>query len=209
MEEILASIRRIISEDGEPATKTEQPATVAVAAPPSAPSPPPPMMDEEEPEEDVLELTQVADLPGRRAEPEDDPWGAEEPAFPEPPAEMDEPPSPPPPPRRAPPPPPMPDFDDVTEMPPPRPRKPGFDEAGLISRRTAENASQHFTHLARELGDDLSIGPMPVGVRTVEEVVRELLKPLLKEWLDENLPTVVERLVQQEIDRMIRRSQKF
>jgi uncharacterized protein len=31
----------------------------------------------------------------------------------------------------------------------------------------------------------------------------------LKEWLDENLPTVVERLVQQEIDRMIRRSQKF
>jgi cell pole-organizing protein PopZ len=79
----------------------------------------------------------------------------------------------------------------------------------LISRRVADDASHHFTHLARQLGDDLSIGPMPIGVRTVEEVVRELLKPLLKEWLDENLPTVVERLVQQEIDRMIRNSQKF
>lgn len=169
-------------------------------------------MEEDEPEDDILELTQVADTPRPMAmEEEDDPWGAEEPAFPEPPAEMDEPP-PPPPPRRPPPPPPMPDFDDVTEMPPPRPRQqrmPEFDEAGLISRRTAQDASQHFTHLARELGDDLSIGPMPVGIRTVEEVVRELLKPLLKEWLDENLPTVVERLVQQEIDRMIRRSQKF
>ena len=175
-------------------------------------------MDEEEEEDDVLELTQVADsrpMPMEEDE-EEDPWGAGEPAFPEPPAEMDElpppPPPPPPPPRRAapPPPPPMDDFDDVTEMPPPRPRQrmPEFD-AGLISRRTAEDASQHFTHLARELGDDLSIGPMPVGIRTVEEVVRELLKPLLKEWLDENLPTVVERLVQQEIDRMIRRSQKF
>ena len=170
-------------------------------------------MEEEEEEEDVLELTQVADSRPMpiEDEPEEDPWG-EEPAFPEPPADMDEPPPPPPPPRRPSPPPPMQDFDDdLTEMPPPRPRaarKPEFD-AGLISRRTAEDASQHFTHLARELGDDLSIGPMPVGIRTVEEVVRELLKPLLKEWLDENLPTVVERLVQQEIDRMIRRSQKF
>ncbi|WP_247889091.1 DUF2497 domain-containing protein, partial [Azospirillum brasilense] len=101
------------------------------------------------------------------------------------------------------------DFDD-DEPPPPRPRIRQSDlDNGLISRRVAEESSHHFTHLARQLGDDLSIGPMPVGVRTVEEVVRELLKPLLKEWLDENLPTIVERLVQQEIDRMIRRSQKF
>ena len=102
------------------------------------------------------------------------------------------------------------EFEDDEPPPPPRPRRrPVEVDHGLISRRTAEDASHHLTHLARELGDDLSIGPMPLGIRTVEEVVRELLKPLLKEWLDENLPTVVERLVQQEIDRMIRRSQKF
>jgi len=147
-------------------------------------------------------------------EPEVDPW-RDEPAFPEPMAEPEpvfHDPDPPPPPRPSPrrPVPSFDEFDDDEPPPPPRPRMraPEIDD-GLISRRVAEESSHHFTHLARQLGDDLSIGPMPVGVRTVEEVVRELLKPLLKEWLDENLPTIVERLVQQEIDRMIRRSQKF
>ncbi len=174
----------------------------------------------EDDEDDVLELTQmvdddpVADMPDFGA-PEPDPW-KDEPAFPDPPSRpslFDDPePEPPPPPRRAPqrPMPAFDDFEDDEPPPPPRPRRRMVDvDDGLISRRTAEDASHHLTHLARELGDDLSIGPMPIGIRTVEEVVRELLKPLLKEWLDENLPTVVERLVQQEIDRMIRRSQKF
>jgi uncharacterized protein len=39
---------------------------------------------------------------------------------------------------------------------------------------------------------------------TLEEVVRETLRPMLKSWLDENLPGVVERLVQAEIQRAIR-----
>lgn len=165
------------------------------------------MMDEED--DDVLELTQAMPEP----EPEEDHWDMDVPDFSEPAAEPlpdfgePDPEPPPPPPRR-----PSFDFDDVTEMPPPRPRPRSimddFDN-GLISRRTADDASQHLTNLARKLGDDLSIGPMPVGIRTVEDVVRELLKPLLKEWLDENLPTIVERLVQQEIDRMIRRTQRF
>ncbi len=159
-------------------------------------------MEEEEPD-DVLELTQVAEIPVRREEPKIQ-LPVDEPDFPEMPTEMDDD-LPLPPPRRAPTPPPMPEIDDVIETP----HRPDSDELGLISRRTAQHASQHLTHFARELGDDLSIGPMPIGVRTVEEVVRELLKPLLKDWLDENLPTIVERLVQQEIDRMIRRSQKF
>ena len=153
------------------------------------------------------------EVPEEPDEPEPDPWRDDssfasmldpEPAFePEP--------EPPPPPRPAArrPAPAFDDFDDE-EPPPPRPRiRPSDLDDGLISRRVAEESSHHFTHLARQLGDDLSIGPMPVGIRTVEEVVRELLRPLLKEWLDENLPTIVERLVQQEIDRMIRRSQKF
>ena len=163
-------------------------------------------------EEDVLELTQMLqdEVPEEPDEPEPDPWRDEpsfgsmmdpEPAFPEP-----EPEPPPRPAVRRP----APAFDDFDDEPPPRPRiRPSDLDDGLISRRVAEESSHHFTHLARQLGDDLSIGPMPVGIRTVEEVVRELLRPLLKEWLDENLPTIVERLVQQEIDRMIRRSQKF
>lgn len=206
MEEILASIRRIISEDGDAPGKEEEAPPPPPPPPPSPPPPPPPppppaSIFEPEEEDDVLELTQVAaEEPAMTLpeEPDDyDPWKIEEPA----------PPPPPPPPRPS-------FFDEVDEPPPPprpkaAPRRLAEGDNGLISRSTADIASSHLTHLARELGDDLSIGPMPIGIRSVEDVVRELLRPLLKEWLDENLPTVVERLVQQEIDRMIRRSQKF
>ncbi|EGF90351.1 hypothetical protein ABI_33710 [Asticcacaulis biprosthecium C19] len=58
MEEILASIRRIISEDDAP--EAEKPAPVA-AAPEPEPEPEPLPVIEEEPEEDVLELTETYD----------------------------------------------------------------------------------------------------------------------------------------------------
>jgi uncharacterized protein len=40
--------------------------------------------------------------------------------------------------------------------------------------------------------------------RTLEDVARETLRPMLKSWLDENLPGVVDRIVQAEIERVIR-----
>jgi cell pole-organizing protein PopZ len=40
--------------------------------------------------------------------------------------------------------------------------------------------------------------------RTIEDLVREMLKPMLKAWLDDNLPNMVERLVRAEIDRVSR-----
>ena len=39
---------------------------------------------------------------------------------------------------------------------------------------------------------------------TLEDVVRETLRPMLKSWLDENLPRVVERMVQAEVERITR-----
>jgi cell pole-organizing protein PopZ len=38
--------------------------------------------------------------------------------------------------------------------------------------------------------------------RTLEDLTREMLRPMLKVWLDENLPTLVERLVRDEISRV-------
>jgi uncharacterized protein len=38
--------------------------------------------------------------------------------------------------------------------------------------------------------------------RTLQDLVREMLRPMLKAWLDDNLPTLVERLVLAEIERM-------
>ena len=38
----------------------------------------------------------------------------------------------------------------------------------------------------------------------LDRVMRDLMRPLIKTWLDENLPTLVERLVRGEIERMAR-----
>ena len=40
--------------------------------------------------------------------------------------------------------------------------------------------------------------------RSFDEVAEEMLRPMLQEWLDNNLPTLVERLVREEIERVAR-----
>jgi len=45
------------------------------------------------------------------------------------------------------------------------------------------------------------------GARTLEEIVEDLLRPLLRAWLDQNLPPLVEKLVREEIERVARRGQ--
>ena len=42
------------------------------------------------------------------------------------------------------------------------------------------------------------------NARTLEDLVREMLRPMLKAWLDDNLPGMVERLVRAEIERVSR-----
>jgi hypothetical protein len=93
MEEILASIRRIIAEDGE--TPAETPAAAAPAAPAQRP-------------EEILELTDVVDEEGTVVVPP----AAAAPAAKPPPRVEPEPPPPPPPPPPAPPPLRMPEGDD-------------------------------------------------------------------------------------------------
>lgn len=41
---------------------------------------------------------------------------------------------------------------------------------------------------------------------SIEDVVREELRLMLKEWVDAHLPTLVERLVRAEIERVINQS---
>ena len=43
---------------------------------------------------------------------------------------------------------------------------------------------------------------------TLEELVRQSLEPKIREWLNANLKDIVERLVQQEIDRISRRAER-
>jgi uncharacterized protein len=51
---------------------------------------------------------------------------------------------------------------------------------------------------------------LPLGDigRTLEDMVRELLRPHMKEWLDAHLPQLVERLVRDEIARLVREAQQ-
>ena len=71
--------------------------------------------------------------------------------------------------------------------------------SAILSPEAAAGAEAAFSHLA-----DTFIS-RAAGERSIEDITRELLRPMLKQWLDENLPTVVERLVREEIERVARR----
>lgn len=79
----------------------------------------------------------------------------------------------------------------------------------LISEAVAGISTDAFAALAealtreRRTSDAAGLGEAD---RAIEQVVREELRPLLKEWLDRNLPSVVERLVKQELERMASRA---
>jgi uncharacterized protein len=170
MEEILASIRRIIAEDGE---TTAEPAAAAAGAPEAAPA-------AAEPHEDILELTDVVEPDGSvvslttaaKAEP------------------------------GPPPPPPLREVEPDAEP---------ADDEGIVSAATAAASVAAFSQIAslssraEPRARNLGIG---AGDLTLEALVREELRPILKDWLDQYLPDMVERLVQEEITRLVRDVQR-
>ena len=68
-------------------------------------------------------------------------------------------------------------------------------EAALLSRETSAAIGSAFNTLTETVKEHEP---------TLEDVVRETLRLMLKLSLDENLPSVVERMVQAEIERVIR-----
>jgi len=66
----------------------------------------------------------------------------------------------------------------------------------LVSPQSDAAAGLAFQRLAA------TVRPRPA--LTMEEHVTEMLRPMLRAWLDENLPPLVERLVQAEIERISR-----
>lgn len=175
MEEILASIRKIIADEKEP---EPEPAAAAPAA-----------------EEDVLELTQMVQDDGSVVD-----LAAAAPPPPEPPAPV-------PAPAPVPEPEPEPEIPPMPE-PPPKPQEP---EEPLISDMAATVVSSTLAALANTVHVEKmaalpGMTPFGNGARTLEEMVLELMRPMLKSWLDQNLPPIVERLVQKEVERIARRA---
>ncbi len=183
MEEILASIRRIISDD-----QAAKP-TPAPVAPPQAAAPKPAPMDDEE----VLDL---APKPvARKQEPHfitDDPVDNDlsfDEAMNAPPVEA------------------LPKGQDdidalmaaaefeaspvVAAEPPPAPIP-----DRLVSPTTDRMVSTAFSSLANTV--------LANNARTLDDLVQDMMRPMIKNWLDDNLPNIVERLVRAEIERVAR-----
>ena len=209
MEEILASIRRIIADDDGKGVAAAKPAAPAPPTPPARPametsvSKLEPVLAEPEPEEaEILDLTDAMEAPAegfRTIEPAQD-LVFDDPATPEPapamemlqPKEM---------------------FDESSPLEPvvtfhePPPistvdvarrqfeRDTGEDRS-LLSSTTTAAVDSAFNSLAQTV--------LVQNSRTLDDLVREMLRPMLKAWLDDNLPNMVERLVRAEIERVSR-----
>jgi cell pole-organizing protein PopZ len=64
--------------------------------------------------------------------------------------------------------------------------------------------SHHATAAVTSAFGTLAHTVLAQNARTLEDLVREMLRPMLKTWLDDNLPTIVERQVRAEIERVSR-----
>lgn len=173
MEEILASIRRIISDDGEAgkepptAPAAAAPAPTPAPAPPPAPAKPAVVAKAAEP----LELTKMVGEDGKVTELKRPAEPAPPPAAPAPvaakPAEVD-----------------------------------GLISAKAAAASATALANLAALSKPREQPEvpgGLSLGS---GGITLEEMVRQELRGQLKSWLDANLTGIVERMVQKEIKRI-------
>jgi uncharacterized protein len=72
---------------------------------------------------------------------------------------------------------------------------PSGEERGFISKETTSAMHSAFSALAQTV---------LVENGTLEDLVGQMLPPILKSWIDHNLPTMVERLLRAEIERVSR-----
>ncbi|MEK9594782.1 MAG: DUF2497 domain-containing protein [Rhodospirillaceae bacterium] len=80
-------------------------------------------------------------------------------------------------------------------------------DVGLVSANQAEEATAAFSALNRKLNEGYQELPVGDGEVTLERLTRELMRPMLREWLDQHLPILVERMVREEIERLVHRAQ--
>jgi cell pole-organizing protein PopZ len=85
--------------------------------------------------------------------------------------------------------------------------EPRFDPGRerILSSAKSDAAAAAFARLGALPRDRRRESELPLGGadRTLEDLVRGLLRPLLQNWLDEHLPGIVERLVREEIARVV------
>jgi cell pole-organizing protein PopZ len=229
MEEILASIRRIIADDeakpaekpagpaaalpgaaapaAKPAVMTDIPpsAIVAAAAPPAKAPEPPPAAGNSQDDIDAM----LAGLDAATSEAEVRPPLPDGDVF---------------------------DLTDAMALPDPQPapfhkvepdddlefnetvpasapprvqhRQPAFEPPPLYESPAAppppQMLSRSTVSAVESAFNTLANTVLSNNARTLEDLVKEMLRPMLKSWLDDNLPGLVERIVKAEIERVSR-----
>jgi cell pole-organizing protein PopZ len=207
MEEILASIRRIIADDDAkaapaasvapppPLPPAPTPVAVAPAPAPMPPSPmeflsdippasPPPAPVVEQESADILELTEEMRAPEpepsamhfTKVDAQPDVVFAEELPQPEPEPEL-------------------PAYDPLENARKTLSAQMEMDQP-LLSRSASAAVDTAFASLTHTV--------LSQNARTLDDLVKDMLRPMLKSWLDDNLPSLVERLVRAEIERVSR-----
>lgn len=196
MEEILASIRKIISED-EPegdaaealsadAVETEAPEQEVV----ESEAPDSDEFEREAPgadaDDDVLELTEVVGDDGSVTDLNDRQSSADG-AFP---GGADDT-----------------DSEPVDAAAPEVPALGPLGPDGLLSQSAADAATSSFAALAGTLASQRPRNIMIGSGETLEALVRAALEPYLKAWLDEHLAELVDSIVRDEIQKMVGRAE--
>lgn len=89
-----------------------------------------------------------------------------------------------------------------------QPEQPAMSEgaSSLISDATA---SASTAAMAKLLATNIVVERQTsdrIGSVTLEDMAMELMRPLIKTWLDQNLSSIVEKMVQKEIEKLSRRA---
>ena len=79
---------------------------------------------------------------------------------------------------------------------------------GLVADPVAHASGASIAQLAQAVARERAVALGNHGL-TLEQLVREICTPILKHWLDSNLPYMVERIVKQEIERIVTRSDRM
>ena len=196
MEEILASIRRIISEDGDEEESAEAAASEKAPEPGSVTDEAAPEPDLE-PAEEVLVLTYEVRDDGTVVNLKTGEEVDEEPSAAEEDVELE--------------------MIDAEEEPEPEPEpvpEPALEAAveaaaseRLVSDMPGMESVSTLSGLAAAVDTHRRAVDPSIGPKTIEDLVKEVMRPMIREWLDANLPSLVERLVGREIERLTREAE--
>jgi len=184
MEEILASIRRIISDESEEEAAEAEVDETFDETPEPEPEPEP----EPDPEPEPEPVFEPEPEPMPEPDPEPEPWPEPEPIpEPEPMPEPDPEPVYEPEPEEE-------DVFELTDL-----AMPGDAEA-IVSPPVETRTAESFAHLTQ-----MMVAGYNGADNTLEGLVRAMLKPMLQGWLDEHLPAIVQDAVEREVARIARR----